>query len=272
MNAITRDGMPNRDYHRTPGVSATDLKMLHTMAPAKYHYMRSQPSEHKPAFDLGSATHSMVLEHDLNAIVKVDAESWRSKAAQEARDAAYQDGKTPLLPKDYDRVVGMCDAVMTHPLAKVALQGHAPERSIFWDIDGLPAKCRPDAITEDGRVIDLKTTVDASPDGFSRAIAQYGYHIQQAHYVDGMKALTGERPPFIFLAVEKEPPYLVGWYELDAGDVDRGREAAAASLAVYRECKETGNWPGYPTAQEVGLPNWARFQHDESLQDEMEVN
>lgn len=268
--AIIRDGLPNRDYHRRAGVSATDLKMLARMTPARYHYERSQPSHHKPAFDLGTAAHSFILERDRATVVKVDADDWRGKASREARDMAYADGMVPLLTKDYARVIGMYDSVMKHDLAGPALERHVAERSIFWEVDDQPMKCRPDALTDD-LIIDLKTCVDASPEAFSRSIAQFGYHIQDSHYRDGVEAATGEQLPFVFLAVEKEPPYLVAWYELDPDDVERGREAAARSLAVYRECKTSGMWPGYPTSAPIGLPRWARFDHDDRME-EMEIH
>ena len=57
--------------------------------------------EQKLEFDIGSAAHLIILEPAKwgSQVVEIDADNYKTKAAQEARDAGYAAGKTPLLPK-----------------------------------------------------------------------------------------------------------------------------------------------------------------------------
>lgn len=256
------DGMPNHEYHAHDSLSATGLKILATQTPAHYRWKMDNP-EHKAAFDLGTAAHSLVLEDDHSHIVVVDADSWRTKAAQQQRDDAYEQGKVPLLVKDYQMVKTMHDSVAGHPLAKIALEGGKAEQSIFWDDPetGTRLRCRPDKLDLESRIgpliIDLKTTVNADPREFGKTTHNLGYHQQAAHYLDGVKATTGADAAFLFVLVEKTAPYLVSVVELDAEALDIGRAKNRRAISIYNQCKTSGEWPGYPTSEPVNLPIWA---------------
>ena len=96
-------------------------------------------------------------------------------------------------------------------------------------------------------IIDYKTTEDASENGFSKSIAQWGYHRQDAWYMDGVQAVYGERPRgFVFIVQEKENPDNIGIYSLLDQDRELGAlENEAASIKIA-ERLETGNWKSYP--------------------------
>lgn len=261
------DNMPNADYHAHDSLSASGMKILATQTPAHYRYRMDNP-EHKETFDVGTAAHSLVLEDDHSGIVKVDADSWRTKAAQEQRDAAYADGKTPLLEKDYQIVRNMRDAVASHPLARIALEGGKSEQSIFWDdTTGTRLRCRPDKLDLESRigplVIDLKTTVNADPRKFGKAVADLGYHQQDPHYRDGVMKVTGVDPAFLFILVEKTAPHLVSVVELDVDALNLGRALNRRAIKIYNQCKAANDWPGYPQSEPINLPIWATREAEE---------
>ena len=109
-------------------------------------------------------------------------------------------------------------------------------------------------------MLDLKTCVSAEYHAFQRSLATYRYYVQAAFYLDGATEATGEpHKDFIFIAVEKSPPFSVALYTLDKGSVEFGRQAYLADLnrlCDYRENPEL--WPGYPCEiREMLLPNWA---------------
>jgi hypothetical protein len=111
----------------------------------------------------------------------------------------------------------------------------------------------------EGTVIDLKSTVDASPAGFARAVARYSYHVQAAHYMAGTKC-----DRFLFVAFEKTAPYACAVYELDADAIARGRDLREHALETLASCIELGVWPGYATeVQVLELPRWAQGDDDE---------
>lgn len=258
------DGMSNAEYHRDEALGSTSLKTLALKTPAHYQYDKQHP-KFSDAFTLGTAAHSLILEGDTSSIVVVEAENWLTKAAKEAKAAALADGKQPLLMKEWAQVQAMRDSVMDHPLARNAFTGHKAEQSVFWEEDGLMLKCRPDA-WKPGLIVDLKTTVDANPNEFGKTAFNYGYFMSAAHYIDGVKAATGEDVKFVFVNVEKTAPYLVSVTELSDADLNRGRSRLDRAKRIYRECEASGNWPGYPNLITTELPFWAQKQLDEMEQ------
>jgi len=262
-------GISNADYHRDPALGSTSLKTLATRTPAHYQHDKTHP-KFSDAFTLGTAAHSIILEGDSSGIEVVDAENWLTKAAKEAKAAALAEGKQPLLKKEWLQVVTMCAAVLAHPIARDLLTGHKAEESVFWDEDGLTLKCRPDA-WKPGMLVDLKTTRSADPNDFGKTAHEFGYHQSAAHYIDGVKAATGEELPFHFVLVEKTAPYFVSVVELDIEAVNIGRQLNDRAKRIYRECVETNTWPGYANADLISLPMWAIYQAEELLGINQEV-
>ena len=256
-------GITNRDYHADPALGSTSLKTLATRTPAHYQHDKAHPKS-SDAFDFGTAVHSLILEGDESGVGVWNFPAWTTKAAREAREESRAAGKIPMLEKDWQQVEAIRDAVMAHPVARELFTGHLAEQSVFWDEDGLMLKCRPDA-WQPGLLIDLKTTLDADPNEFGKTAAKFGYHQSAAHYIDGVKAATGEELPFRFVLVEKTAPYLVSVVELDEEAVNIGRALNDRAKRIYRECVETNTWPGYPTAEPVSLPLWAIYKSEDLL-------
>lgn len=247
--------IPNWDYHADPALGSTSLKTLATKTPAHWKW-DSMHSVHKTEFDIGTAAHSLILEQDESGIEVLEFSDYRTKAAQEAKKEAYAAGKTPLLAEQWDEVRRVRDSVMSHPDASLAFTGHKAEHSVFWDEDGLMLKCRPDAWLPD-LLVDLKTSVTADPRDLRKRALDMGWHNSAAHYIDGVKAMTGRELPFVFVTVEKTAPYLVSVIELAPSFVALGREANTRAKAIYRRCAAADEWPGYPEIEPLTAPRWA---------------
>jgi hypothetical protein len=256
-------GISNAEYHKDEALGSTSLKTLATKTPAHYKYDQEHPKT-SDAFTLGTAAHSLILENDTTQFEVVDAANWLTKDAKAAKAAALATGRVPLLSKEFEQVSNMQDAVMANPAARALFTGHKAEQSVFWEEDGLTLKCRPDA-WKPGTLIDLKTARDANPNTFGKTAHEYGYHQSAAHYIDGVKAATGEDLPFHFVLVEKTEPYLVSVVELDIEAINLGRMLNDRAKTVYRECVESGNWPGYPSGELISLPAWAVYQTEDLL-------
>lgn len=257
------DGMSNADYHAHAALGSTSLKTLATKTPAHYKWQAEHPI-HKDVFDLGTAIHSIVLEQDESNILEVEASSWQTKKAQEAKAAARAEGKVPLLTKDLELARAIGKSVMSHPLASRMLTGHKAEQSVFWEEDGLMLKCRPDALNY-GMIADLKSIITADPNTFGKTAADLGYFMSAAHYIDGMEAITGERMPFLFILAEKSAPYPPAVVELDDEALEYGRRMNTRAKRIYRRCLETGEYPGYPETGRISLPGWAINRMDDLL-------
>lgn len=176
--------------------------------------------------------------------------------------------RTVLDADAWDQLHRMRDSVMAHPAARAlltAVPGKA-EQSVYWvdDATGELCRCRPDFWRNDGILVDVKTTEDASPEEFARSIAKWRYHVQHPFYVDGVNAARKQARlnvaparAFVFLVAEKKAPYAVAVYSLDVESVGLGRLEYQRDLATLHECKQSGTWPGYgDNIKAISLPGW----------------
>lgn len=262
---MIRHDMPAAEYHAHPALNASTLKAVASKPLAKVRYDLDH-RRHSPAFDIGTAAHSLILEGDASGLAIIDAPDYRGKEARLARDAAYAEGRTPLLPREHDAVRAMWDAVMSHATAHELLTGHQPEVSVFADLYGQPCKARMDAWHPDRNlIVDLKTTADANPETFARTALTYGYGQQQAHYQDLVEVETGKLPRFLFVLVEKAEPYLVSMVELDELFYDLGRQKNKEAAAKWATATRTNHWPGYEGIARVLAPVWALDELEEEI-------
>lgn len=271
MNTGIHSDVPEAVYHADKDSLSVSgaKKLLPPSCPALFRWERDNGQPHKTVFDFGDAAHAAVLGVGADLEV-VDADNWMTKAAKEQRDAAYAEGRTPLLAKEKAQVDGMAAALRAHPFASALLNPDAgkPEQSAYW-LD--PAydvlrRCRYDWLPEarDGRLVipDYKTAASAQPQAFAKAAASYGYDMQAAWYMDVAHALgLADDLAFVFIVQEKTAPYLVTVVELDYPSIDRGRNRNERALQIFRDCTDSGEWPGYATDVElVSLPRWAFYE------------
>jgi hypothetical protein len=271
------DGLPADEYHADKdSISSTGLRaLLAPGCPAQFRYDREHPKPHKKEFDLGHAAHLLVLA-DGPELEVIDFPDWKKTAARELRDAAYDEGKTPLLKKDHDMVQAMAAAIRQHPIAGGLFTPGTgiAERSIWWTDPATGVRCRvrPDWMKQLPALtlaVDYKTIRDAAPDTISRAIRDHSYHQQDALYVDGIVAagLAPDDLRFVFVFQSKIAPYLVTVRELTDQDRDIGRARNERALRIFAECTASGVWPDWtgPVTDipQIGLPTWDTIRQAE---------
>lgn len=251
--------LSNEQYHLDPSISSSAVKTVVQKSLAHWKYGERKPNV---AFDLGTAVHTLVLEPHLASTVRCGPETRRGKDWKEAYEAAEAEGAVLLTEGDYRLAVDMAQAVRANPAAAQLLSGDlTTEPSIFardsiYDVD---LRCRPDGWRKDiAAVIDLKTTVDASPEGFAKQVANLGYHIQEAFYRRCMELDGHEVDRFVFVAVEKEPPFATGVYELDWRSIDEGKAAVQYGLELISKAQKAGDFgTGYGDLKTLQIPSWA---------------
>lgn len=234
-------------------------------APAIYRWQTDNGRPERQTFDIGHAAHKLVLGVG-QPIHVVDAADWRTKDARAARDEAYARGDVPLLRKDFDAVQAMADKLSEHRLAMQLLSNGRPEVSAYaQDPDtSVWMRGRCDWLGE--RIItDYKTTRSSEPDAFMRSAITYGYHIQQAWYLDLFATIGHPAEAFAFIAQETEPPHIVTVIELPGDLVDKGRAKYRRALEIFRDCTAANVWPGYiadDTFAQPSAPLWALRDED----------
>ena len=271
----TADQLSNAEYHAGPGISCTGLKKI---AVSPSHYKNGDHKQTAAMF-MGSATHSAILEPESFAKQYVTMPAGKDRRSTEYKALAAEYGADNVLSvADSHQIQMMQNAVRANPVAHKWLyqeQGRNELSVYAKDPEtGVLVRCRFDRLLDRGFSPDMKTTTDASPRGFSNAIAKYGYAFQAAFYLDTYYWATGTKlESFGFIAVESKAPYNVMCYRLDDESIEIGRSQYRSALNTYAECLESGVWNGYEGFAEemlIGLPNWQISQYEESLEVELE--
>ena len=253
MTKIIND-MTNADYHAHEGISSTAVK---TVFKSSLAHWKGAVRKENPAFDLGSAVHALVLEPHRNLVVRgpVDrrGSKWKDKQAELTADQV-------LLPEaEFDVARQMADNILAHPSAAGYFgDGMVAEQSIFADCPdtGLLLKCRPDALSHNV-IVDIKTTVDASPSGFDKQVWQYGYGIQDAFYRRVCSLAGLDVDDFIFVAVEKQPPYVVAVHVLSDEYINWADMVVTDTLQRIKYAQENNKFlTGWPETNVIHPPRW----------------
>ena len=190
-----------------------------------------------PAMAFGRMLHAAVLEPDeLKLKYAVKKLNWSTIPGKAERATFAECGLTPVKAEEWDAAERIRDEIAKHPKAVELLASSEREASIIWDNGGLLRKARLDAPDFDGgAILDVKTTEDASTDGFRKSIRIYDYDRQASFYCDGVYELTGVWPAFYWLVVEKSAPFGVNLIEASPTMLQLGAEKWEAAVKAYRE-------------------------------------
>lgn len=257
--------MPQDKYLALDALGSSDIKRL-LRSPAHYRAAADTALEPTDAMVIGSAIHLGVLEparFDVEVVQRptFDRRTTIGKAAH-AEWTAANEGKLALDAADFDAVRRAVDSARAHPAACALLAEGAPEVTLQWTDEATQAPCRArfDWLRPDSLICDLKTTIDASPEGFRREIAKWGYHYQAAHYGNGHRAVLRCEPAgFVFIAVEKVAPFAVGVYMLGEQSIASASGRVDEALRRWRDGTDTGVWPAYSSLVEpIEVPTWAQ--------------
>lgn len=276
----------NEVYHgKKDYISASGLKLL-KVSPAHFKETKVEEAD---AMKIGSAYHTLILEpekfekeyfvFDDRGIIEILVGEGSKKPRStnqykewEEKQYSMADGKTMLSLEDYETIKAMKDVLFKHYYAKSLLTNGIAEQSMYFSVTTeydqlINVKIRPDYIKEKKRIIvDLKTTSDASVDGFQKNAASYDYQIQAALYADLVEKSKKDNIPwtFIFIAQEKKAPYAFNLFEASPQFIAHGRYEYEMLLLLYKHCLDTGKWNGYQVwcenkfgINELNLPPWA---------------
>ena len=245
--------MTEHEYRTHPAVSRSELWRLITESPEKFIYYRENPQPPTNALIFGQAFHMAVLQPEIygDNFAAAPVFDRRTKAGREAWEqfSAESEGKT-IIPSEWqEKIEAMTEKLNADPFVRQLLSGEH-EKPYFWtdELTGEECKCRADCITEIGGnvyMVDIKTCESAATDVFMRKSVDYGYPLQAAMYCEGMKQATGRECSFVFIAIEKAPPYAVNIMQADDIYRQYGFDIFREALGIYHDCKTNNNWYGY---------------------------
>ena len=264
MTVIDQPGLydlPEDAYHADPCEvpslsSSIGKKIIHESPRHAWEaHPRLNPNfqrKEKAAFDNGKVAHKLMLGKGAELAV-INAPDWRTKAAKEAREDAYNAGQTPILVDQMAAAEEMVAAgrkqLDDHEDASQAFRNGKPEVTLIWQEGEVWCRLMLDWMPNEGRVFDdyKSTGMSANPETFGRTIFNLGYDFQAAFYRRGIRKVLGIADPvFEFVVQENTAPFALSVIGLPPAVLDDADTDVQQAIDLWASCMEHDLWPGYP--------------------------
>ena len=194
-------------------------------------------------FDLGTFTHSLLLEPELVAEQYAFFTGFRRQGAAYEAFKLQNPGKEIIAASMRNNGERLAKSAQSVPDAMRLLAGGQSELSIALEIDGVPVKARFDSINVDKKIlVDVKTTRDLpGKQYFKQAIKDYGYDFSAGQYTAVAEAHYGCEFDFYWIVISKTDVPETRVYKAVKSLTD-GRIQFAEALQKYKNCLKTGLW------------------------------
>lgn len=265
--------MPADQYHQHPAVSNSRLSDF--LEGADYyeavHILKTVEPKVTDDMDTGTAFHELCEFGDYRRCAVPPKEVLTSNGQRRGKtwEAFVEENphKVFITPKQDVIARGMRDSLYRHPRARRLLDIKGTSEVSFFGVDhitGLETRCRVDRLSHGKAIIDFKSVPSVRPKAFATKVLELGYHRQQVFYQRLVEQETGDMLPFVFMCVEKKPPYLVRCYELPPEYLMRAEIEIDDGMRRLAACMESGDWtePGADDILTLPYPRWAKYDDE----------
>lgn len=228
------ENLPINEYHARPEISSSILKAV-MISPAHLERILTKGFKQSKATILGSAMHSWLTQRDLfnNDYTESTELYQRATGEHKAGDPKLDDEGDPIVMlkhstdssldikgEEYKKFKAMCEAYEKSDDAKALIESAKYIEASFFYKD---MRVRPDFITADGWIVDIKTvggTSDkpSSPERFGRDFFDNGYDIQMYMYYHIVKQEMPDIKGFKFLCLDAKQPSGIQIYTFIEGE------------------------------------------------------
>jgi len=271
-------GVSEADYHaqgHEQGMLSKSLLWKFLQSPYKWKFGPGFKSTRGMA--VGSLRDCLVLTPSAYAedFVISPYDAFRTNEAKAWKESTEKGGKTIVTQKEVDEAQAAVGKIRSHSIAGSILASAATQVSVViggteqQTKEKFRCKCRIDILPDANGpykdwIFDLKIT--NSIPFFGKIVAQFGYEVQAALYIDVYNLVADEnRTKWGFILQEDTAPGEVAVMELDPEDIAAGRETYLKALALWCQCARDNNYPSL-YEDEIGMvkrPNWARKGEDQ---------
>jgi len=218
MNKYYETSQPIYDY-----VSNSKIKLI-MESPRKYYarYAEKVRPEETAAMRRGRLIHELLLQPEEFAknVVLNPYDSFRTNAAKEWREKQLEANPNVLIVsnEEMDKYTRLRDTVLSDPMVRDILDKSTKETH-GYAVDpesGMTLYSRPDIVTHDGIIADLKTVADGSPNRFINQQFFDKYYMQLGfyNYVHGIITGSHKSQNAFYIVVEDAYPHVVQVYTL----------------------------------------------------------
>lgn len=186
---------------------------------------------------------------------------------REFQSYASERGQQIIKQQDFDTCLKMCKSVYANSFASQLIDQSKSEVTLEGEIEGVPFKGRLDLIRP-GILSDVKSCASAADHAFGKSAANLRYGFRMGLYRELYRQNYSE--PFeeaFLIAVESGGDFDCCVYQMPEAVLDDGFDNACRLLTRYKECLESGVWPGVDAGEDfvpLYVPNWA-MPADEEL-------
>lgn len=245
------DNIDIKEYHKDKHiVSSTGLKQA-KKSTRDFIYYIMKDVEDKLHFDFGNVFELALMDkvngtNDLTSTTAIKpTENWvraslsvNPDLKKPAQSKTYQTLQSDFLSNNSGKYIipdvgdqsmewidKMVKSCMASPTIVKLLTGTQYQKSLVWEDEetGVLCKTRPDICkTKRNVILDIKSTLDASPSGFSKQVANLDYPLQAVMQISGAlnTGLMESVDYYYWLAVEKREPFNVALYHFQQDDIE----------------------------------------------------
>lgn len=263
-------------YRKDPAHAQSHVKHI-LKSPAHYQAAKRRRFTPTLTMQIGTALHCLALEgqeqFDRDFILKPAGLNLTTKEGKEWKVFA---GKKTVLSKSdqyasWDAVHGMTASLRRLSWFDPGQPDYRKfnEVSLYFDSEGVDCKARLDRLLlfdDRAVVLDLKTTDSVESHSFLKKVTgDMNYLFQSAWYTEAVEKVFNLPTSFIFVGIERTPPYLVRTFEVSPEAIAEGKAQARAARSLLSQCLKSKTWEPPPITHEVlTLPPWYRSPLDES--------
>jgi hypothetical protein len=210
------------------------------------------PDEDRPAYLLGRAVHTLVLEgHKTFGQVfavggPVNPRTGKpfGAATQAYQEWAAAQGRPVITDDQYALITNIAAGITAHVCASGLLSAGVPEGVVRADYCGKNCQIRVDWLNPIAGIVDLKTCDDLT--WFESDAKRYGYAHQLAFYQCVLELMLGEKLPVHMIAVEKKDPFRCGVWQISDQTLAHCQHENEAAIERLKACELNGYFPtGY---------------------------
>jgi len=237
----------------TPSLAVTLLQRSPLHAKLRCPYYVEPRNDSTPAMVEGTVVDCLMMGREFTGVV-LPFDDLRTKAAQEARDAAIAANRDWITRKAFERcsiaAAALQAQALAHPYGSRARANGVLQRRLFWGDD--PAcSTEPDIwIPDDKTVLDVKrTAVVPNAMNWRRHVSTMMYAVQVAATLEA----TGGKA-FGWLVIEANPPHCAVLHWATDLLIESGARLWAEAKERWHQCVETDSWPGYEDGEIDPMP------------------
>ena len=262
-------GVPHEVYHadpcETPSLSASLASHLVTQSPLHawtYHPRFGGLRDKETAAKIAGSLMDALILGGGPEIVPINADNYKTKAAQQARDDAYANGKLPVIEAELAAEKEHAERIKKALADRKRFKFDGLSQVVaVWKEGNVLCRARLDHLkVDEATIYDLKFVKSAAPGDIDKHMVNYGTDIQRAAYVSAVETLHPElsgRVKFQPIFVENGEVLAITMRPVGGTMKELGARKWARAVDAWSKCIAGDYWPDYGDDGLIEAPQWA---------------